>query len=310
MRILLTGGTGFIGRHLVERLAPEHELTCLVRESSKREAVDFLRGLRASLVCGDITDKSSLPRMDFDAVCHLAGILGSSLTPEKEYFRVHVDGTRNLLGLCSGRFIYCSSAGVLGPVLDGDETSPLNPTNPYEKSKAEAESLVRDYPNHVIIRPEFVYGPHDMHVLQLFRAIKDRRFFLIGRGESLLHPTYVDDVVHCLAAALSAGNGTYMVAGERAVPVKKLALMAAEMLESRAPGLSVPMVAARAYTALEPMFRKAGVEPVLTRSRLDFFTKSRSFKNAKARQAFGLEPKTLKEGLLQTLTWYRKNGQL
>jgi len=295
MKVLVTGGTGFIGRNLVSRLVNDgHKTSCLVRKSSDSESL-MKHGVE--LCIGDITTEFILP--DCDAVVHLAGNLGSA--------GVNLTGTKNLLKKCSGqKFIYLSSAGVLGPVINADERAPLNPTNDYEKSKADAEKLVQQYDNHVVLRPEFVYGPHDMHVLQLFKAINDHRFFVLGRGASLLHPTYVDDIVECIVRSLDVKNETFNIAGDRAVPVNELRDLIAAQLRVRPSRFRIPMVVAKTFVRLSPYMSN----PVLTQSRLDFFTKSRSFDTRKAQRMLCYKPVKLENGLWHTIDWYKKEGLL
>jgi nucleoside-diphosphate-sugar epimerase len=310
MNIFVTGGTGFIGKHLVRALVKDgHAVTCLVRKTSKD--VHVLRELGVGLHNGDITEKKGFGLDDFDAVFHLAGVLGGFRVRDRDYHRIHVTGTNNVLEHCTGQpFIYCSSAGMLGPVVNGDEESPLNPTNAYERSKAEAEALVREYRNHVIIRPEFVYGPHDEHVLGLFQSIKTGRFRTIGDGKSLLHPTYVGDVVQCLVASLGVKNETFMVAGERPVSVREFAGLVGQKMGVKAPG-SVPRWLAAAYAgAVGPVAQLLSIDPVLTRTRLDFFTKSRTFRTDKAVRMLSYRPIGLEKGLERTIAWYRERGAL
>ncbi len=304
---MITGATGFIGRNLVENLAGRYEVSCLIRRDD-----DFLNELGVDVQRGDVTDKSSLKiSEDVDAVVHLAGTLGSYKTKQKEHHDIHVRGAENILKRCTGqRFIYISSAGVLGPVIDADETYQLNPTNDYENAKAEAEELVRQYENHIILRPEFVYGPHDMHVLRLFNSIKNRKFFLIGDGESLLHPTYVGDVVFCIEKCLNQAfrNQTFNIAGKNALSVREFQEMVANELGVSINRLRIPLALARAYvSAVGPW---VWFDPVLTKSSLDFFTKSRTFNTDKAQKMLGYRPVSLKDGISKTIGWYSEHGYL
>ncbi|GAH14262.1 unnamed protein product, partial [marine sediment metagenome] len=148
-------------------------------------------------------------------------------------------------------FVHCSSAGVLGAIKNppADESYPYNPSNIYEKTKAEAEKLVLKYHHEqglpvIIIRPEFVYGPGDMHVLGLFKAIQKKRFFIIGDGNSTLHPTYIDDLIHGLILCMDkqrAIGEIYIIAGERFVTVKELADIIAEELNVSLSKIHIPI---------------------------------------------------------------------
>jgi nucleoside-diphosphate-sugar epimerase len=315
MKVLVTGATGFIGKHLVSRLRKGgSKISCLVRKSSNPKDIEFLANHKVRLFYGDITDKESLVGITdkVDVVYHLAGILGRFGVPDESYFKAHVEGTRNLLGLCDKqKFVQCSSAGVLGPVTKGNEDSRYNPTNAYEKSKAEAEKLVREYHDHVIIRPEFVYGPFDTHALPFFRAIKENRFYFMGDGKSYLHPTYVDDMVQILQKCLKERNEIFVVAGERAVTVKEFACKAAELMGVDFNEKHIPLGMARmARPFSEAMGKTLGKEPPLTKSRMDFFTKSRTFDTGKAKARLGYKPIELRKGLQITLEWYKQNGLL
>jgi len=297
MRIFITGGTGFIGKNLLNKLK-SHKVICLVRKGS-------LHGVET--IRGDIENISRLPKCD--TVINLAGILGSNGSKD-ELWKVHVKGTQNLIRLCNGcKFIHISSAGVLGPCENADENAPLNPTNDYEKSKAEAEDIVKKYKNHVILRPEFVYGPHDMHVLQLFDSIKRRQFRLIGDGKSWLHPTFVDDVVQCILKALDKNirNETFNIAGERAVSVKEFADIVARVLDTKLNTLRIPLGLAGTYAKTTNVL---GISSILTKSRLDFFTKTRTFNIKKAREMLGYHPAKLEDGIRSTIEWFKSIGML
>lgn len=299
MRIFVTGGTGFIGRHLLKALT-EQDVTCLVRKSSDTT------NLNCNLLVGDI--REPIDCSGFDVVYHLAGMLGKWGTTKDDYFRLHVEGTKNLLKTCNGKFIFLSSAGVLGPVENADEKCTHKPTNNYETSKAEAEKLVQKYHDYVIIRPEFVYGPGDTHVLQLFKAIRDNKFFIIGNGNNQLHPTYVDDVVYCLVKATDVKNGVFNVAGEQSVSVREFSRTIAKQLGVRANRIRIPFGLAKAYVRITE--NQKSFHPMLTRSRFDFFTNTRTFDTTRSRKLLNFNPIDLKTGIRKTIDWYQAKKML
>ena len=320
MRIFVTGGTGFIGSHLIDSLIEKnHEVVALLRKSSN---VQYLQGHEVELVYGDITEKNSIKLNNIDVVFHLAGILGGWNIPEKKYWDVNLDGTRNMLDACLNKnikqFVYLSTAGVLGPnVKNADESFPYNPSNIYEKTKAEAEKLVLEYNKKhglpvTVLRPEFVYGPRDMHVLGLFRAIKKRRFFLIDGGKSFLHLTYISDLVRAFNGCIN-GNilGTYLIAGERAVTVEELVGTIAKELGVTLPKIYVPKNIANFIAKSSEIFsRLSGTQPLLTCSQVRFFTEDRSFDTSLAGRELGFKPIRLEEGIRKTVEWYKQNGLL
>jgi nucleoside-diphosphate-sugar epimerase len=337
MKILVTGGTGFIGSHLVGTLVRKgHDVRCLVRKTS---SVENLQKLGVELVYGDITELDSLEKAlsGIDVVCHLAGILGQWGVSHRVYWNINVKGTQNILQASLRqsvkRFIHCSSAGVVGPVRNppANESYPYAPSNIYEQTKAESEKLVVEYLKKglaaTILRPEFVYGPGDMHLLPLFRTIQKRMFPIIGNGKSLLHPTYVDDVVQCFLLCLEnekAVGETYFVAGEAPVTVKELTSIIAEELKVQAPFLHIPRWLSYIGASLTELLssslpRRSGKlnislsrfkKPLLTRSQVEFFTQHRAFDISKAKQELGYHPIELRQGIRQTIHWYQRNGYL
>ena len=327
MRILVTGATGFIGANLVERLLlREHEIFCLVRETS---TLKRLKKMNIAIVHGDLADKNSLkclPDMNIDAVFHLAGLMGAWGIPESEYWKINVNGTKNILDIFTQtgvkKFVYSSTAGVLGPLKKppADENFPFNPSNIYEQTKAESEKIVLSYYYETgfpvtVVRPEFVYGPKDMHTLGLFKAVKKGLFPIIGQGSSTLHPTYIDDLIQgfelCLGQQRAIGK-TYIIAGERYVTVKELVQKIATSLQTNMHSIKIPIWLANvAAFTMESSARIFKYQPPLTRSRVKFFTENRGCDISKAKKELGYRPLvSLDEGLRRTVEWYKENGYL
>jgi len=283
--------------------------------------------LGVELVYGDITDMDSLKKAveDVDVVYHLVGLLGQWGIPDKVYWDINFKGTENILKACINKnikkFIHCSSAGVLGAIKNppADESYPYNPSNIYERTKAEAEKLILKYHHEqglpvIIIRPEFVYGPGDMHVLGLFKAIQKKRFFIIGDGNSTLHPTYIDDLIHGLILCMDkqrAIGEIYIIAGERLVTVKELADIIAEELNVSLSKIHIPIwLANMCASALEKIGKISKFDPPLTKSRVKFFTENRAFRISKANIELGYKPIQLMTGIKQSIDWYKENGYL
>ncbi|MDY6856981.1 MAG: NAD-dependent epimerase/dehydratase family protein [Thermodesulfobacteriota bacterium] len=171
MKTLVTGGTGFIGNHLIKALVEQgRDVRCLVRETSNTK---FLEELKVDLVYGDIGKKDSLKDAvkGVSIVYHLAGEVYSKRSDD--FFKVNVNGTKNLIEVCIcekiQKFIYFSSIAAVGPNPHRDivlnEQSPCKPISPYGKSKYETEKMlilryhkVNNLPI-VIIRLPVVYGP-------------------------------------------------------------------------------------------------------------------------------------------------------
>ncbi len=327
MKALVAGGTGFIGSHIVTALVARGiQVRILTR---KRRSGDDSDQAGIEFRTGNALDVDSLKNLtqDVDLVFSAFGLLGYWGIPERTYREVNVQGVINLLSCCLTsnirQFLHISSAGVLGPLPDGlvaDESFPLNPSNVYEKTKSEAEKRILDWgESHgfpfTIIRPEFVYGPGDLHVLGLFKAVKAGRFYLLGDGKSLLHPTYIDDLIQGISLCLDnqkALGKTFLITGERPLEVRKLVEIIAQELDVNLPRIKIPVFLARVLAgAFELTARVAHFEPPLTRSRLKFFTENRAFSSEKARTELGYVPKIdFREGVRKTIAWYRDNNYL
>jgi len=325
MKVLVTGGTGFVGRHLVRALVGEGAtVRILARETSD---VKELEKLNVEIVHGDIANENSLPRIadDTDVVYHLAAQVGEWGIPESQFEAVNVQGTRNLLeeSVRAGvkHFVFCSTPGVLGKgYAQAPETLPYNPPYVYERTKCDAEKTVLEFHQgqHLpttIIRPDFVYGPDDLRRLPLYRAIRDKRFYIIGNGRSLLHPTYVDDVIqgfHLVAEDTVNYGEIYNIAGPHLVTVQEFVETIARVLKVPLPRLKIPkflaLAAARVCESLSGISRK---EPFISRSKIEFLTNSHGSDVSKAQTQLGYQARfQLEEGMRRTIDWYQKNRLL
>jgi len=324
-RVLITGGTGFLGSHLARALCQVgRPVRVLARPTSD---LSRLSGLDVEIVLADVLLSNTLPEAldGVQAVYHLAGMLGGAPVPDAAYRDLHVSGTLNVLVVAQAsgvkRFVHVSSPGVLGPIQDppADETWPHAPSNIYEATKSEGEKLALTFARRTglaltVARPEFVYGPGDTHVLDLFRAIDKRRFFYIGSGENRVHPTFVDDAVRGMTLCETAGQAgcVYHIAGPEPVTIRQLATTIAEMLGVAPPWLRVPCILARAAAVgLEVAGTLLSFRPPLSRSAVDFFTQTRAFSTARAQSELGYRAQVpLAEGVRRTVAWYREQGLL
>jgi NADH dehydrogenase len=211
MRILVTGGTGFIGPHVVRRLHEHgHDLRVLVRESASA------RDLPAQPRTGDMTDASSLRAATdgVDAVVHLVAIRQGR--PE-QFQRVMEQGTRDLVAASKEngvrRFVLMSALGT------SQETKDLVP---YYHAKWDEEEAVRGSGiEHVIFRPSFVFG-REGGILPTFKRLARLTPVtpVIGSGTQRIQPIWVDDVAAYFAAAVDdeeATNRTFELGGPDAV---------------------------------------------------------------------------------------------
>jgi len=322
-RILVTGGTGFIGGNLVRTLLGEgRTVRALVRDPARAADIEG-----AELFRGDLLDPESLVGIerDVDVVVHCAGILGKWGTPRSRLRAVNVQGTLALLERFrdSGlhRFVHLSAGGVSGPLRREavDETYRCRPATPYEKTKLMAERKVLENSGPwnipaVVLRPTFTYGPGDPHKVALFRAVRRGRYGYIGGGWSVNHPVYIDDLIRGILLAIERGRPgeVYIIGGERPTTKRQLVSAIADALNVKKPKLSVPRwIATLAAWKLELLGRVLRFEPILTRSRVMMMADNFGYSIEKARRELEYEPKTsLRRGIDMTVGSYMESGLL
>lgn len=320
-KVVITGATGFVGRSLATALLAQGWEVCgVARATAKRPS-----SLPIDWHTGDVLQPLSLQGAFEGAeyVIHAAGMLGQAGVPEAAYQQLHVEGTLHVLTAVQAqspqaRILYVSSPGVLGPIsgAPASEAAPLQPSNPYERSKAAAEELVQTFVaagmDIVIARPEFIYGPGDAHVLGLFQAVKRGLFFYIGDGQATCHPTYIDDAVGGMVRCLVNGRSgeIYHITGPEPITFRQLGETIAAALDVRPPWLRLPRpLALLAATALEGVGKLTGMTPPLSRTGVAFFSEDRRFSWQKAHNALDYTPQfDLPTGVAATVRWYQEKG--
>lgn len=337
MRILVTGGTGFLGGHLVRALLEkEHKVRALVRRGSD---VEGLKG--AELVYGDLTEPESLRQAveGIEAVYHLAAVRDKWGTSYSAYYKGNVEGTRNLLDAATGqvnKFICCSTAGVARYAgnLQADESLPYNINGHgqygYHHTKALAEQLTLEYAHTgrvpaTVIRPTIVYGPGDTWgmMTRLVTMLVRGRFALVGDGRNHLHLVYVDDVIRTfiLAGESSRSVGqAYITAGPSLITLNDLVARVCALLGVKPPRWHIPVWAAKAAgwvlemayaSKLRMGIRAFGDMPLVTRDKVDTLTVDHGYNIAKIRQELGYCPTVdYDQGLWWTVKWCQDKGYL
>lgn len=325
-RVLVTGGAGFTGVHLVRSLLDDgRDVRVLTRSASS--VPDRLPD-SVELMEGDIADPGAAEEAvrGSRVIYHLASTFREAGIPDERHRAVHVDGTGHLLEAARRqgieRFVHCSTVGVHGHIEDppADETHPHDPGDIYQETKSEGERLALSYhENHglplTVVRPTAIYGPGDRRLLKLFRLIDRRRFVMIGDGTPRYHLVHVSDLVRGLRLAArrpEALGEVFILGGEEAPTLNELAALIADAVGAPEPRFHVPARPVQiAGTLCERVCRIVGVEPPLYRRRVDFFTKSRWFSIDRARRELGYEPRVpLGQGLRATAGWYRDHGYL
>lgn len=325
MKILVTGGTGFLGSHLVDRLLsgdPSAMILAMVRDPSRPR---WLRTHpRLEIVAGNLADPPALPG-DLDVVYHLAGLTKAARTAA--YYTVNRDGTARLLERVQGsgghpRVVMASSAAAGGPAGPDDprtEDREPTPVSPYGRSKLEAELAALAFKDrfHVtILRPGAVYGPRDEDFLEYFAWVKRGLIPVVGLKAKYLSLCHVRDLVQAAVAAATAdipSGETFNIAHGQPCSWEEFGSAAARVLGRRAAMVRVPHWAAFLCAAASDAAGRISGRP--TAVNIGKFRDMRApgwvLNVDKARRELGFEAAVgLEEGLAETLEWYGDEGLL
>lgn len=317
MRVLVTGGTGFIGSHLVENLLKEnHEVYCIVRKPTR---LRFLEGLNINIIKADLSDKESLKKIEwtFDYVFNLSGITKAS-HPE-EFFQSNYIGTKNLVEIVVERnsflkrFVHISSLAAVGPCVNSnpvtEETKP-SPVSEYGKSKLMGEQAVlffRDKIPVTIIRPPAVYGPKDRDFLTFFKMIKAGIVLYLTEGKYSM--IYVDDLIRGIITASKddkAVGEIFFIADSQPYNTHEIVEAISEAIGKRPVKIKIPQSIG---TFFIKVFQKFDKKSIINSDKLkELAQPCWVCSTEKAERLLGFKTKTkLKEGMQWTAKWYLQN---
>jgi len=320
MLVFITGATGFIGNHLARRLALRGDkLRCLVRHTSDTSA---LKGLNASLVVADLTDKDELRKAleGVDIVYHSAAVVGEWVSKDDAH-DINIKGTRNLLEASRDagvkRFIHVSSLAVLGMKHHHNtpHDAPYRMTGDiYADTKIESEKLAMDFSREhgfpvVVVRPGFVFGPGDKRFLpRILKLIKEKKFMFLGSGNNIMNLVYIDNLVDVLIQAAvkkDAVGQRYNVSNKDRVTMRDFIFMICDILKLERPHKKIPFALAKFLaTAMEATSRLARKKepPLLTKSRVKVSGLNLDFDISKTMKELGYDSRvSIREGLEKTL---------
>jgi nucleoside-diphosphate-sugar epimerase len=319
--VFVTGGSGFIGGRLIERLHGEgHSVRALARSAT---AADRVGALDAEPVRGDLADVPAMRdgAQGCELAFHAAAMLGDWGRRE-DFERGNVEGTANALRACAEagvrRFVHVGTEAALmagRPLVQVDETAPLRPDSPalYSATKARAEQTVlaaNGAAMHtVVVRPRFVWGRGDTTLLpRLVEMVRGGRFAWIGGGRQRTSTTHVDNTVEGLVLAAERGrpgNAYFVTDGEPVV----FRYFVGELLLTQGvtpPSRSLPVSVAGALAATsEGAWRLLPLpgQPPLTRFACWVSAQECTIRIDKAREQLGYEPvKTRAQGLAELAT--------
>ena len=326
MKVMVLGGTGFIGCHLVERLAKNgFDVVVPVRKESKGKTSSIGS---VQMVEAELLRSGSLDGLmeGVDTVFHLAAIRGSGWSvSDEEVYRINVGITKNVMESAASRavkhFIYVSSVSVYGHpshVLVGEEY-PCSPVTRYGQTKYESEKLLEEFrkKNNVqstIIRPVITYGPGDTWgmVAKLISLINSNKYLTVGNGKNRVHLIYIDDLIDGLMLVLNdpAVRGrTYILAGEEPITINRLVGIISASLGKTVVNLHIPTWFAKlSAQSMEFLYRLLAIhkEPLVTLDKIDIMCRDRAFDFKRAREDLRFSPKVgYEEGIERTVVWMK-----
>ncbi len=323
--VLVTGGTGFVGAHVVRALlAGGARVRCLVRPGSDRRN---LQGLPVELAEGDLLDPHSLSKAisGCSLVFHVAADYRLSAPDPGRLARVNVEGTRNVLAAAGEagvrRVVYTSSVGALGLRPDGrpaDETTPVtrgDMIGAYKRSKFDAEEVAREFAAKglplVIVNPSSPVGERDVKPTPTGKLIVD---FLNGRL-----PAYVDTGLNLvdvrdvaaghLLAADKGRHGERYILGNRDMTLKEILETLARITGLPGPRVRLPHAIPYAVAALgEVVARITGRPPAVSLEGVRMSRHRMFFDAGKAVRELGLPQSPVEDALARAVAWFRENG--
>ena len=327
---LVTGATGAIGPTLVgPLLGAGYQVRILAR---RQVSSSFFDG-PVQVGVGDIFDEVAVGRLvtGADVVFHLAANLHIPDPPPElhaEYWRVNVEGTRNVIqrALAAGvrRLVYVSTVTVYGHTNGQvvDESGPPRPDTIYSRTKLEGEQVALaaqgadDEPLAVVLRLATVYGPRQKGNFQrLVQALARGRFVQVGGGRNRRTLVYVRDAVEAMLLAAEhpgAAGRIFNVTDGRVHTMRDILIVICQALGQPAPQLSVPLAVAQVGAAsLEWAFGLVGRRAPLTRAILDKFVEDAAYSGQRIQTELGFHPVyDLEAGWQETIAELRRKGEL
>ena len=332
MKAYVTGGTGFIGSHLVELLIDQgYHVTCSIRKTSNLRWLNHLlaaKSPRVQLVMGDLHDFDALVQhvRDADLVFHLAGL--TKAPDAATYDQVNAGGTKRLIEACFeanpnlDRFVYCSSLAAVGPSRDAtpiaEDVTP-QPLTDYGGSKLKGETIVRKYANRLpitIIRPPAVYGPRDADIFLFFQVINRGLMPILGEENKLLSLVHVKDLVagiYTAAVSKRAIGETYFLTDGEIHTWMGIERTIADVLGKRPLKLKVPLFLLDFISILTEVAAKVTRQtPTLNRQKMrDLKQRFWICNDTKAQKELSYRPAyPLQKGIQETADWYIEHGWL
>jgi nucleoside-diphosphate-sugar epimerase len=331
MRILVTGGTGYVGSHTVAALVRAgHEVTLLARSPDRVAPALEPHGVDPGAVgtaLGDVTDADAVERamQGHDAVVHGASVFSMDARKAAEMNAVNVAGTELVLGIAArlglDPIVYVSSELALLPPARGEVLTPDSPTGraptPYCRSKADSEVVARKFQREgapvVAVMPAAIWGPQDPHFgegVMLCRNVVRRTYPFVMNGG--MHIADVRDVAAAHVAVMEPGRGprSYLVTGHY-LTMKEIQRTLGDLTGRRIRSMTLPRGFLAGFGKAADWFQRRmdrrlpwtyeGIWVLNTRARCD---------DSRTRTELGLEPRDIRETFADTIRWLVSVGSL
>jgi len=308
VRCLVTGATGFIGRHIVRKLLEkERAVRILVRQSSD---ISIFKNKDVEIIRGDLCDADSIGQAlkDVDIIYHAAALV-ADWGPKQLFFKTNFTGTKNLLEACKkskiARFVHISTIDVFGvntKEIISEKSEIRNIPYPYSYSKILAENLVwRYYKEYgipvTVIYPSWIFGPGDKHFFpEIVDALKNKYMIYFGSGNNRIELSYVEnlaDGIVMLGENKEAIGEGYIISDGIKITFRQLVEKIAELTNLKKPKIAIPYPVAYAIAFLmEAIYKCLFIKkrPFLTRYAVEFLGKEIIYDTSKIRHQ-GFKPK-------------------
>lgn len=283
--ILVTGARGFIGNELIKQLGGKLRIISRKNIPLPRGDIEVLKG--------DLTNPKfvKVAVRGANTIIHMAAVINPN---DQNIFDVNVDATKYLVEEAKKnkikKFIYLSSGNVNSNYLDN-----------YSKSKIQAEQIVRQLKNHVILRPPVIYGKGDKKYLgKAIKLIKKLPFIpLVGKG--IFQPLYVKDLVKYIKIALTLPKikGTYNLAGPKTVSFKEFLFLIQKIIKIKKPFILIPLWAIKPFVLI---YQKISKNPFITLSQINNLNTKRIYNPSKNLKIFGFKLTPLEKGIKESIT--------
>jgi 2-alkyl-3-oxoalkanoate reductase len=327
-RALVTGATGLVGSHIVERLhADGWSVRALVRDARRAH---WLESLGAELFVGDVVDGGAFVRAaaSCDAIFHCAAAIIPERAEWEAYRATNLDGTRNAIAAAraaDARLLHVSSVAVYGgasryrdaPTDESVELAPLPETAFYARSKRESEAMVLEAHRRgdiwaCAVRPDVVYGKRDRQFVPRIGKVLSRGFFpLLGGGRSTLAIVHAGNVADGAVRAIQtdiAGGNVYNLANDYDVTVRDFVRLAAQGLRRRVRFVPVPMVLAKTVFKLITIVlgvARRGAALSQAGGAVAFVSRNNPFSSDRAKRELGWVPPVRPEvGIPEAFRWW------